>query len=168
MLSLRIEQPPPDRPHRDKRRRPLPPAPAAPTPSGSSHSHQPAPFLMSQAQRIPSQPETSAPTPDYAMPNQRQYTHEYALLSQQAMPTYQHPPPVPIPPLPASPYGRPPRERRMNGDNLDSTMDFDYSRQRNPAPISRDGGATGEPLSAGPANTRGCEQRQENRLHTHR
>ena len=162
-------QPPPDRPHRDKRRRPQhiqPAVPIPPPPARSLHAHQrpvlPSTSTHSSYQDV-STPLVPGPgginVPANARDPSGNYIylppHELTALQQQiplpAPPSYPSQPPLPYQGSPTgAPVGIPgAAERQVNGSvNADGAAD-DVEPAQEP-PLNRRAGATGQALSAGP------------------
>ncbi|KAK5127907.1 hypothetical protein LTR85_005024 [Meristemomyces frigidus] len=154
--------PPPDRPHRDKRRRHGMPsgAPESIQPAHPTHASPYGPAQTPQLQRGPSDPAANPPMVQgpggfpiraNALTADGQYIYVPAEHPHTQTPAY----PMPQAPLPhGSPYGPPigvpGAATHMNGmGGMDGADDADQPN------INRSEGVTGEALSAGPRNREG-------------
>jgi hypothetical protein len=127
-----MQQPPADRPHRDKRRRPMPAAPVAQAPTANSHSHHAGPYQPPQMGRVPSQPEGGQPQLYPASgsagmpPHSRDSGAHYEYMPQHQAPG----------PIPASPYGAAAAARPPNGEVAAVDLGRQEERNGDSRPIS--------------------------------
>ena len=166
-------QPPPDRPHRDKRRRQQPLQPAGPPlPSAqSSYPQQRAvlptniPYPDERTQHDNGPPLVPGPGGINVPANARDQSGAYLYLPPHELAALQQPVPPPPPPSsyaaqpppqyqgspPGAPVGIPgAAERQVNGSMNPDGAPNEPTREQAP-PVDREAGTTGEPLSAGPA-----------------